>query len=457
MSTPAPRQEASSNKDNRPTRGRVAILVHRAIPYTEIASKNTPNTEAIGITIHNTKYGSIDIFSIYCPKGNCTKEELKQLSSSKNNIIIGGDLNGHHELWGSNQRPNKSGKSLYSTLLEIPTISLITPPQLATYISPSTGRTSTLDITIASTAIANDSVVTLGPFLGSDHIPVVVETKISLKQPTTGPARWKFEESNWHKWNAEINKTLASEKFANCQLPLLIYHQFKEAMIGASHTYFKMTQPSHRTTSEPTKPWWNESSMSSGATHPSATNNHLLSKAGEPITCPNEKATIFLDTFFDRSDTQPAKNKYLEEQIYKAITCNQPNPLNSPITLNEIEESLRHLKSNATGLDLTHNKMITNLNKENREHMRRMFNTLLDHGEVPLEWKESVIIPIPKPNKSPKSPSSYRPISLTSCLGKVMERVIKNRLSCYLESNHLLPPTQAGFRPGRSTLASINM
>ncbi|KAK4013603.1 hypothetical protein OUZ56_026156 [Daphnia magna] len=72
--------------------GGVAILVHRAIPYTEIASKITSNIEAIGVTIHNTKYGSIDIFSVYCPKGNCTKEELIQLSSTENHFIIGVDF-----------------------------------------------------------------------------------------------------------------------------------------------------------------------------------------------------------------------------------------------------------------------------------------------------------------------------------------------------------------------------
>lgn len=36
-----------------------------------------------------------------------------------------------------------------------------------------------------------------------------------------------------------------------------------------------------------------------------------------------------------------------------------------------------------------------------------------------------------------------------------MERIIKNRLSWYLESNHLLQQTQAGFRPGRSTMDHI--
>ena len=50
------------------------------------------------------------------------------------------------------------------------------------------------------------------------------------------------------------------------------------------------------------------------------------------------------------------------------------------------------------------------------------------------------------------SPTSFRPISLTSCVSKLFERIILSRLLFFLESNSILSPRQAGFRPGRSTL-----
>jgi Reverse transcriptase (RNA-dependent DNA polymerase) len=74
---------------------------------------------------------------------------------------------------------------------------------------------------------------------------------------------------------------------------------------------------------------------------------------------------------------------------------------------------------------------------------------------VPQDWKEATIIPILKPNKHLSDPLSYRPISLTSCLSKIMERFINNRINWYLETKNLLQRTQAGFRPGRSTLDHI--
>ena len=51
--------------------------------------------------------------------------------------------------------------------------------------------------------------------------------------------------------------------------------------------------------------------------------------------------------------------------------------------------------------------------------------------------------------------ASFRPISLTSCVSKLFERIVLFGLLFFLESNFILSPRQAGFRPGRSTLDEI--
>ena len=53
------------------------------------------------------------------------------------------------------------------------------------------------------------------------------------------------------------------------------------------------------------------------------------------------------------------------------------------------------------------------------------------------------------------SPASFRPISLTSCVSKLFERIILSRLLFFLESSCILSPRQTGFRPGRSTLDQV--
>ena len=51
--------------------------------------------------------------------------------------------------------------------------------------------------------------------------------------------------------------------------------------------------------------------------------------------------------------------------------------------------------------------------------------------------------------------SSYRPISLCSCLGKIVEKLVHSQFFAYLKINDLLLPEQHGFMPGRSTLSNL--
>jgi len=56
-----------------------------------------------------------------------------------------------------------------------------------------------------------------------------------------------------------------------------------------------------------------------------------------------------------------------------------------------------------------------------------------------------------KPGKDKSDSSNYRPIALTSCICKIMERMINDRLVWYLERNNFITPVQSGFRKQRST------
>ena len=78
-------------------------------------------------------------------------------------------------------------------------------------------------------------------------------------------------------------------------------------------------------------------------------------------------------------------------------------------------------------------------------------NLTWKQGQFPSSWKIATIVPVVKKNKPPAELSSYRPISLTSCLGKVVERMINQRLYWWLEASKLLNVHQAGFRSGHRT------
>ena len=87
--------------------------------------------------------------------------------------------------------------------------------------------------------------------------------------------------------------------------------------------------------------------------------------------------------------------------------------------------------------------------------LKIMFQKSLDTGAVPKDWRDGIIVPIYKNNRKPNSPSSYRPICLTSVICKILERIIKKYLISYLMCNSLISDSQHGFLENRSTLTNL--
>lgn len=83
-----------------------------------------------------------------------------------------------------------------------------------------------------------------------------------------------------------------------------------------------------------------------------------------------------------------------------------------------------------------------------------MWKKSVDSGEIPYLCKKSFIVPIHKKGDRDK-PGNYRPISLTSQLIKLFERILKKHLVNHLESNSLIGNFQHGFRKGRSCLTQL--
>lgn len=120
--------------------------------------------------------------------------------------------------------------------------------------------------------------------------------------------------------------------------------------------------------------------------------------------------------------------------------------LNSPFTIAELSKAISNSKSNAVGSDLIHIKMLKNLNSENLAHLLFLLNLLYDNGYCPSDWKSAIILPLLKTGKPKEEPVSYRPISITSTLGKCFERLINSRLLWHLEAHNFIPINQAAFR-----------
>ena len=92
---------------------------------------------------------------------------------------------------------------------------------------------------------------------------------------------------------------------------------------------------------------------------------------------------------------------------------------------------------------------------ETLELLCKIFNLIWKNHTFPKIWNKAIIIPFLKPNKNPFQIDSYRPISLTSNLCKIFERIINDRLLWTLEKENRFHPSQCGFRSSRSTIHQL--
>ncbi|GAB1597698.1 hypothetical protein Ahia01_000046400, partial [Argonauta hians] len=86
--------------------------------------------------------------------------------------------------------------------------------------------------------------------------------------------------------------------------------------------------------------------------------------------------------------------------------------------------------------------------------LQALFQNSLNCGKFPEGLKKGIICPIHKCGSRAEA-KNYRPISLTSHIGKILERIVRKKLLTFLESNNLLTSTQHGFRPGKSCLTQL--
>ena len=72
-------------------------------------------------------------------------------------------------------------------------------------------------------------------------------------------------------------------------------------------------------------------------------------------------------------------------------------------------------------------------------------------GPSSESWKHSIVVPVLKTGKPSDEASSYRPISLTSNLCKIMERMVSDGLRWWIGTKNVLNTAQCRFRSRRST------
>ena len=128
---------------------------------------------------------------------------------------------------------------------------------------------------------------------------------------------------------------------------------------------------------------------------------------------------------------------------------------NDVFTLHELKQAIKLARDTLPGIDTVHYQLLKHLRDDSLLLRLYILNHIWLTQDFPTSWKTAIIIPIPKPGKVLLEPGSYRPISLTSCLCKTMERMVNGRLSWYLERPMVITEFQSGFRRRRSTVDNL--
>nr|KAG5700425.1 hypothetical protein BaRGS_010338 [Batillaria attramentaria] len=183
---------------------------------------------------------------------------------------------------------------------------------------------------------------------------------------------------------------------------------------------------------------------------------------GQKTQTAKEKADALAETFAKASQTEhlpPEMREYrrTEEQRFEKSENDGHAPSNGDLTLEELRTAIGSLGSQgkATGHDPISYQMIRHLPYRMVKVLLGFYQTCWDSGQIPKAWKKAVVVAIPKDGKPPHLPTSYRPVALTSHLGKVYERLVRDRLEYHLEKHGIIPLCQAGFRKGRGCMEHV--
>ena len=125
---------------------------------------------------------------------------------------------------------------------------------------------------------------------------------------------------------------------------------------------------------------------------------------------------------------------------------------NAEFNIDELMRSITECGNTSVGPDKVHYAFFKHMTESQMHEILNLINYIWTSEIFPLAWKHSIVIPILKPGKPGNKPESYRPIQLTSCFCKLMERMVAKRLNWYVDHNQMISKYQCAFKKGRCTI-----
>lgn len=458
-------------------------------------------------------------------------QEMNTKLKSKGVILIG-DLNARHPMWGDSSS-NEYGKKLFEKLdLSQFTIRAADTPSFIC-----TNGSSYIDLVIVSSNILNkiNNVVTdpeIELFTGAPmrgHVPVIVSIRNHAVQTQPPRKRMCIKNMNWVEWSQDIESKVDGnlQYLHSIEDPRVLLKFIDSSLNSATEKY-----GTKKIISDHSKPYWNkrlsELSKNLRADRKNYSNRNtdrnrdkilqsksefdeerkkacqefIMKKAhnlnaaesqkfwkefkkittsninqsvnplddgeGGLVTEKEEKEQLLFSTFFEGKHMEEAGfDEHFHEQInnqYEDIIHGDGNTeneesaeLNVDITETEIRNSIKNYKSSGKSFDNhgNHPEMFKNLGPLSLNLILILFNLCL-HMKLWI-WQHAEVIFLRKEGKKSYSlPGSYRPISITAYLGKLLEKILTSRAIKFLKKINCFDPYQEGFTEKKNTIRYLN-
>ena len=155
----------------------------------------------------------------------------------------------------------------------------------------------------------------------------------------------------------------------------------------------------------------------------------------------------------NNSDLRPPGTEAIPTDYYPPRTLAELQPR----TEKEVEEMIKSMKdSEATDYYGLSQRDFKGLAKGLIKPLTKMINKSMLERKFPDELKQAKIKPLPKTGKNTEHYKSYRPISLLSPFGKIVELTMKETIIKFATERDLLPQQQHGYQKGRSVISAIS-
>ena len=497
-----------SNTDRR--QGGVCIYASNDWPHFQVTLRTCLQAVACVVRIGSTR---LCICCLYLPPNvpfslNDLTTLISQLSRP---FLICADANSRHYLWGSDQCDRRG--TTWEQVIRSESLNVLNdgcPTRMDDY----TGLWSHIDITLSTSDIGQYLTWhTSDELYSSDHCPIYVMCDIQQRTsvPPTTHHRWNLKKANWtdfaEKCDIHFDETAGESNCAtmtkcivdtardtvplksgkgkyNCpwwtedckeaiRARKRAYNRFRRSHRTVHLMAYKQAKAKARQTIRKAKKdsWLQLLHM---FTHSTPMNQlwdiikrftkrerfqrplPVLKFGGNIIDDPYEVGNVLGQYYSDLSSSQhyrPSFAVHLTEMTehMPVFTSDNTELYNSDFTMKELKAAVSLCGNTSVGPDMIHYMFFKQMTDRQLVEVLKLLNYIWDSGSYPREWRHSLILPIKKPGKSGEKPEDYRPIQLTSCFSKLMERLVAKRLTWFVEHVNLISDYQSAFRKKRCT------